>query len=108
MHSNLEDIVSQLLMERLFLTHPVQPLLAVPRVPTIALSPPRGPSLAMSPTKSGGSVARFTGQPGREGKMAYLLDCYDRAVFEERYIKVLQEVTEWAKNPGKNYQENYK
>ena len=76
-YANVEDLVSQLLMERLLLFHSTTPQ---------TLSLPSLSNIATSPTSV--QNVRYIGQTGREGMVAYLIDCYERTVYEERYIKV--------------------
>ena len=33
-------------------------------------------------------ASRYLGQTGRVGMVAYLIDCYERVMYEDRYIKV--------------------
>lgn len=75
-YANIEDLVSQLLMERLLLFHSTTPQ---------TLSLPSLSNIATSPTSV--QNVRYIGQTGREGMIAYLIDCYERTVYEERYIK---------------------
>ena len=68
-------------MERLLFFHQTTP-------PQNLTPPILYVNLAASPTSGSGQVIRYTNQPGRIGMVAYLLDCYDRAALEERYVKV--------------------
>ena len=79
-YANPFDLISQLLMERLLCFHQT--------APPQDLTPPIFVNHGASPTSGSGQVIRYTNQPGRVGMVAYLLDCYDRAVLEERYVKV--------------------
>ena len=78
--------MSQVLTERLLLFHSSSPAPFLP--------PPPGPASSLA-TSPGGSVqaSRYSGQEGRNGMVAYLVDCYERIMFEERYIKVLVDDT---------------
>ncbi len=80
-YANTEDLVSQLLTERLMLFHSQTP------APVLLLPTSIGTSLTTSP---GGSVlaSRYLGQGGRVGMVAYLIDCYERVMYEDRYVKV--------------------
>lgn len=84
-YSNIEDLVSLLLTERLMLFHSLtdSPSLSSP----VVIDQPRHLGLTTSPTSSL-QVYRYSGQSGIEGMIAYLIDCYERLVYEERYIKV--------------------
>lgn len=70
-------------MERLLLfDQSPSPLQLTPRILTELMTTPA------SVTSGSGQVLRYKDQLGRVGMVAYLIDCYDRAVFEERYVKV--------------------
>ena len=89
---DVTDLTSQLLMERLPLFHNQPAVEDTPTDGALPLPSPRGDRASLSPSSTPSSLApRLTNQIAGEGAMAYLLDCYDRALQESRSsLKVQQ------------------
>lgn len=79
-HSDATDLISQLLVERLPLFHEKQ----TESVTSFIHLPYPNHTSSSSPSSPLSLSQRLTNQTGAEGILAYLLDCYDRALNESR------------------------